>query len=111
MLRSDNNRKAWAFYFSFLEIPSSIRTNENCWLLGGVLRSAIVAKVPGGLSGVWRQMMLAWFGQLHNFATTGCSIVVGGVELIIYAVLKCVLSDESALKHLWNCKGSAGIKP
>ena len=111
LLRSDNTRKSWAFYFSFLEIPASVRTNENCWFLGGILRTSIVSKVPGGLSGVWRQLMRAWFGALHNFATTGCSIVRGGGEIIIYAVLHCVLSDESAIKHLWNCKGSAGIKP
>lgn len=110
LLAVDNSRKAWGCYYSFLEFPQTLRQREIGWLLAGVVRAVHTHKIKGGVSAVFRGMMDQWFGESLNMQTTGFSVRVRGRSILVFAKLAATLADESALKHLWMCKGASGTK-
>ena len=50
LLALDNTRKCWCFYWQFEESGQQVLSREDCWFLGGVLRSSICRKLRGGIS-------------------------------------------------------------
>ena len=52
-LGHDNKRKAWVFYYSFVELGMHALCNEDAWFLLAATRSSNVKAVAGGLSTPW----------------------------------------------------------
>ena len=110
LLRVDNTRKVQTIYWSFAEMGHELLCREHCWILGGVLRSAVASKVSGKMSAVVKRLLHSFFGDVFNFMTTGV-VIPGSPPLLIFAKFAVLVADEPAIKSVWNCKGSAGIKP
>ena len=87
-------------------------SSENGWLLAGILRTSVAAKVKGGLSGAWRAMMRAWFVSdvLGASFASGISVHTSEGVKVIICELGTTLADESALNKVYNNKGASGIK-
>ena len=112
LLKIDNSRKCQAFYFSIGEFGHDLLCHEHVWLLAGVIRSNLARQIDGGLACVWKHMLHLFFGREHNFATSGAVLPLNGDRsCVLFAKLGCVVADEPALKSLWCCKGSGGMKP
>lgn len=104
-LKPCNGRKLYCFYISFKQFGKYV-TNEHAWLPIACLRHTVLQKLKGGLSQAVRLLLEKSFFGDWNFAD--------GVELGDFytrATLSNVLADEAALKGIWSCKGSAGVKP
>ena len=105
-LRPDNKRKINAFYVSCLELAAAL-CSESAWFFVGCLRSTIAKQVRGGISGVTRALLRAFFvGTM--------SLSIGGVLLpdgaLLFVKMHRLLCDEGAGKVAWCVKGAAGIK-
>ena len=112
LLATDNSRKAWIFYWSFLEVPPLLRQREIGWFYAGVIRTKHANMIKGGLSGVFKTMMHRWFGgPTVNMPSTGFSVHVNGSSHLLFGKMRALIGDEAALKAIWKNKGASGIKP
>ena len=85
LLSVDAARKAWAFYFSFLQLPQSILDRELGWLLAGIAPTRMMKKVSGGLSHFFKELMRIFFGGLDNFELTGARLHIDGETFLSYS--------------------------
>ena len=61
-LKPVNERKSWAWYFTFLQFGIENISREELWLPFGILRSGITKTVKGGVSAVARCVVRSFFG-------------------------------------------------
>ncbi len=110
LLRADNTRKAWLFYWSIAELGPELLCKAHMWFLGGVLLSTH-AKAVGGLSFAFKKLLGLFFGESFNFSTSGAQLSARGSVLWVFAKAAVVVADEPGLKHILGCKGAGGTKP
>jgi hypothetical protein len=110
LLRPDNKRKTQVWYWSFAELGHGLLSKASAWVVAGVLRSTVVSQVKGGLSSAFRALMRLFFGNPHNFATSGITLPCNP-GVLVFARLGACLADEAAIKHTWSVKGASGSKP
>ena len=107
LLRLDNRRKFWSFYWSLLEFNHWLVLSD-AWIPLAVLRSWKAADVKGKLSGVVAQIVQAIAPSLMS----GCTIDLPSAgPTLLRAVIHNNLGDEAALKRCLDIKGSAGMVP
>ena len=71
-LATDNRRKVWVVYFSFLELGPAVLCHEEAWFCVMAKRSHDVNQVSGGMSQVFKAIGKMFFGaDIHNLATGG----------------------------------------
>ena len=85
-------------------------TKEANWMLGGILKTSVLAKLRSGAATLFRYVLLAMFGSTYNFLTSGCTIHKEHGVVTIFAKLDVIIGDESALRAMWGVKGSSGLK-
>ena len=61
LLKIDNTRKAYLWYWQFAEFGPEVLSREDAWFIGGVIRTKKVAKVQGGLSAVFKKWIERFF--------------------------------------------------
>jgi hypothetical protein len=76
-------------------------------------RSAAVRELSGGVSGLFKAVVGAFFNNGgHDFSTSGITLKLpSGRFLQLFLTLRVVIADEAALHALYGCKGSSGLKP
>ena len=104
-LKVTNARKLQTFYWSFREFGTSL-TREDAWMLLTTVRSKTVADLADGLSQLAKHCMLSFSEDERNFRL-GLSFP----GMVLTAELAVVVADESALKHMFECKGASGKVP
>jgi len=110
-LRPDKGRTTEAIYWCFAEWPEWLLHRSAAWLLFGAVRTSIVNRLPGGVSGLMRQVMNVFFSRAgHSFAR-GTSIVHRDSNVVLRAKFGGFLADEKAHKEILGVKGAAGTKP
>lgn len=110
VLRPDNRRKVWSIYLSLVEFGKNRMSQEPLWFPVAVLRSSVVAKVPGGLSSCLRMLLNATLFEPTNLAGAGAAIMLDRPTLLRIKI-SAIVGDEAALKSIWGSKGAAGTKP
>jgi hypothetical protein len=100
MLRH-NTRKAWAFYYSFLEFGIQALSSEFLWFTLVVAKSDTVSSITGYGAGMLCKEMLLLF---LPFASEG--FVCGSV--VLWARVGKWISDGDAIKVSFDLKGASG---
>ena len=107
-----NARKLQAIYFSFQELSANALAHERAWFLLAAVRSSTVATLKAGMSQVCRAALLSFSAEGASFE---CGVQLRppeeGPTLMLCAAVRCLLSDESALKHMLCNKGASGKIP
>jgi len=107
LLRRDPARKAWNVYWSFLELGREILSQDNAWLIGGVLRRSNEKLVEGEFETAFVQHLLFFFGG--DFALqNGIALDTPRGSVVLYATLRFVPADELGLKVMFGVKGASG---
>jgi hypothetical protein len=111
-LATDNRRKVWVVYFSFLELGPAVLCHEEAWFCVMAKRSHDVNQVSGGMSQVFKAIVKMFFGaDIHNLATGGMHWTGhDGSSGRLFAHMGMFLQDGGAHKTVWHCKGDAGSK-
>lgn len=89
------------------------RVVEDAWFEITVVRNMLVKQFPGELSMLYKYLLTLFFSEIgHNIARSGVQVCFpDATSLIVFGELDCVVADEAALHFMYDCKGSAGLKP
>ena len=114
-LSKNDQRKFTAIYWSFAEFGQGALSTEEVWFCLAVVRNTVLAKIPGGLSRVTSALLDEFFFNPSKGVDFGGSgivlpLVLCGSMFALRCLLKVVVSDEPALKELYDCKGHGGIR-
>lgn len=107
-LKPSNDRKLQTIYWSFRQFGSCGLANENLWFILTAVRSSIVKRL-GGMSVLFKHLLGIFFRD-HDFRC-GITIRIAGEPHLMFAKFGILVSDEAALKSVWNNKGAAGTLP
>ena len=110
VLRHDEGRKVFAFYYAFLEWPDWILHKSDAWLFFGALRTSIIADLRGGTSAVFSQIIKVMFAKIPFNFRTGIFYNFKGAEVIYRSSFKGIIADEKGLKEAFSIKGASGLK-
>lgn len=110
VLKSNNQRKATAFYFSFKEFELSLR-DEDAWLCPAVITRTLLQRVKGGISCVLKEMLRHLFQGNQNLFAGIPVLLADQTPTSLVARMSNLLGDEAALKASLCAKGASGIKP
>ena len=110
-LSYENIHKVQALYYSFKEFGYSL-CDEESWFTSVVVASRTVKNLAGGMSAIFGAFLKLFFCMNgHDARTAGISIDLGdGNRVRLFVKFCCQVSDEPALKDVWKCIGSSGIK-
>jgi hypothetical protein len=108
-LRPLNERKLQAIYWSFMELQDL--SNEHLWLPLAFARSTTISSLEGGMSYFFSKLLLGFFGEQLNLQRDGVAIRLLDAHHLLFARLATKIADESALRQIWCCRGSAGSLP
>lgn len=107
-LRHQNKRKIQTIYWTFVQYGSAGLSNEHLWFTLCSVRSVEVSKV-GGLTVLWRHLIDSFFHP-HNLRF-GLPLPMIAPDMILFADVSLMVSDEVALKSSIENKGAAGTLP
>ena len=107
-LRHLNKRKIQTIYWTFVQYGSAGLSNEHLWFTLCSVRSVEVSKV-GGLTVLWRHLIDTFFHP-HNLRF-GLPLPMIAPDMILFADVSLMVSDEVALKSSIENKGAAGTLP
>ena len=110
-LRPEKSRMTQAIYWTMANLPDNILVQSGMWLLFSVLRSSIVEKMPGGVSGLIRKVMHIFFGSGPRSFKLGIVLHYSGRTVLVRGVFSGYMADEKALKEIFGLKGASGSKP
>ena len=106
-----NPKKSHLIYLTFLEMGPRIGLQEF-WLVGGVITNGKAASVCGGLSEVFKNILLHWHHSDHGILhRSGFSVELEGEHWLFRCKLHALITDEAALRSVLGSKGAAGMKP
>ena len=63
VLASDNRRKLWQCYMSFIEFGAEALSNELAWLPAASVRSSVVNECAAGISQLMAKLVGMWHGR------------------------------------------------
>ena len=111
-LSPDNQRKMWAFYFSFLELGAAVLSQEDAWFCIASLRSKKVALCQAGIAQAFKAIVkLLFVNEACSLQSTGVLFRrPDGTTVRFFCRLGMVLQDGGAHKMVWLMKGDAGTK-
>ena len=103
-LQHHNPRKTQAFYYSFLEFGADALSSEFLWFTLSAARSDDVSEIEGLSFGTFAKEQMRSFEQ---WSTVGfqCGAIM------IWARVKLLVADESAIKYTLDVKGASGNLP
>ena len=109
-LKGLNQRKIWAWYWTFAEFSVNLG-QEALWFHLLALRSTIVKQLKGGVSQLWAKAALSFHVASRDFQA-GIFLELGhNSSHVLRASLSTLVGDEAALKGCWSFKGAGGIVP
>lgn len=110
VLKANNQRKAVACYFSFLEFESALR-DEDAWLCPAIVPKKLLDQCEGGISSVFKEIIRLFFHGDSSFSS-GVLVRLDAMQpTLLVARLASFIADESALRATLCAKGSSGTKP
>ena len=110
-LHPDPLRKLQAIYWAICEWPQWLLQRKDAWPCFGVLRSCVCDDLPGGLSQLMKLVLRTFFASTgHNFQR-GCVVQHGSGQHLFTATFAGFMTDEAALKEVFDIKGQAGKFP
>ena len=86
---------------------------QDLWFEVAVVRSLTVKDVPGKLSAIFKHLIeVAFFNPAgHDMFLAGLSLPLPNGDVRIHLKPELIIADEAALKHIFECMGSAGLRP
>lgn len=111
-LRHEQTRLCQCLYWIFADLPSHIVVQSGLWCVFTVVRTTIVNRMPGKLSGLMKRVLFAFFPK-HNRAPSlarGILVCHGGRSAVVSARFSGFVGDEKALKEIVGLKGAGGTK-
>ena len=66
LLAQENTRKSHCWYWAFEEWGAAILSREECWFIGGILRSSKAKKVKAGARGMFKHWLKLFFGEKNK---------------------------------------------
>jgi len=113
VLRPDAGRATQGIYWAFSDWPAWLLSRSDCWLFFGVIRTSILEKAQGYMSGFLRKIVLTFFHpELSSFASTGGLLHRSADEVVVLkASLGGLLGDEKGLKEVFASFGPKSTKP
>ena len=104
-------RKLQGIYWALTSWPKWLLQRKDAWPLFSMIRSTVCEKLPGYMSGLMKKVLHVFFSPTgHNFLR-GCVIENGGDSHFFTASFGAFLTDEKALKEVFDIKGQAGMFP
>ena len=110
MFSPEQDKKHFAFYFSFRELGQAALSNECCWLPLAILRSEVARGCVGGVSCAFKLLIRMFFFATESFLGTGIVVDAGNGPFLFFAKLGNVMGDEGALQASYNLKGASGLR-
>ena len=80
------------------------------WFLFGVVRTEVVNRTRGKISGLMKQVLYMMFPQTGTSFSTGLLLSHGAESKIVQATFSGFIADEKALKEVFGTKGASGKK-
>ena len=109
-LKVSNARKLQAIYFSFREFGIEALSHERAWFLLGAVKSSTVLKITDGMAQLCKVALLSFYADGASL-DKGIQLRLPQGSAVLCATVGCLLSDESALKHMLGNKGASGKVP
>lgn len=110
-LKVHNERKCMNLSFNFLELGVDVMWHESTWMTPICVRHAVIAKVPGGWSRMFRQYLRLQLLGDTGISTAGLPLMLAGKPFLLFAKLRHVIADGDGFRMLWDWKGANGLKP
>jgi hypothetical protein len=114
VMSSENRRKIWVVYASFLEFGLAALSREESWFTIMCERTSIVSSLSAGISQVMRYIVKLFFGlKVHDFKHSGMLLNDGqddGWQMRLWVDMGIFLQDGGAHKIVWHCTGDKGTK-
>jgi len=105
VLRPDKGRATQHLLWTFANFPEWLLVRDQGWFTFGVVRSAAIASLPGGISNVMKRVVHCF----DDFAATGGAISSNG-HVIFKAKVWGFLGDTKGLKEIFCSKGHSGFR-
>ena len=106
VLRPDNARRSYLFYFSCSNLREATRS-EFSWALLLVVRQCILKRIPGGLAGMTQAIVAHLEPCFAGFPVQDSK----QRSHLVHTTECYLLADEAALKGAVGAKGSSGLRP
>ena len=104
-------RKSHLIYISAVEFEHRL-SNEQFWLVAGLVQHDNVEKVSGGLSEIVKELLLHWHSESGGLLDpAGFAITLCGKTMLVRFSLYGMISDEGNIKQTLRSKGAAGMRP
>ena len=107
--RPEKARKLQGVYWCIQEWPDWILRRSALWPVLGVLRSATVDKMEGGIGAFYAKILEICFVNGHSMQQ-GAQLVCDGKAFSVTFKYGGLLADEDCLKKVHGYKGAQGIK-
>ena len=108
-LRPEKSRTLQAIYWAFADWPQHVLQRTAAWPVFGTIRSTLVEKLPGGVAGFLKRVMLTFFAEVgHNMSRGFTFVKAGGERIIRRAIFAGFLCDEKAHNQICGNKGASG---
>ena len=106
-----NDRAFWIIYASFLEFGPLTLMNENAWITLSQITTIAAHDVVSGISQIFGALLKDMFCGLFDPELAGIHLTdSAGSRIRLFWKLGAFVMDGAAHKHLWHCKGDAGLK-
>ena len=103
-------RQLCCFYWTFAEYPSWFRSRRWGWYVLGLLRTDVLKKIPGNLTGLYKHILqIFWSANSFNFLL-GIKLKHCNHEVTCQAKPLCFIADAKAQKETSGLKGCGVLK-
>jgi len=110
-LATENKRKCWAVYASFVELGGILLQKETSWLCISIQRSSVIDKMEAGISQLMKEIVKIFFISLDFDSRAGLRLSSStGSSCMLYLDLGFFIQDGAAHKLMWHMKGESGFR-
>ena len=109
--RPEKGRKLVGIYWCILEWPDWILRRSAMWPVLGVILSATVESMEGGISAFYARILELCFTDGAHTMLNGVQLVCNGKAFSVTFAYGGLLADEDCLKKVHGYKGAQGTKP
>lgn len=110
-MRPEKSRTTQCVYWTFADLPGNILVQSGMWFIFCTVRTTLVDKIPGKVSGFMRRILKTFFRERGNSFDRGFVVHHGDQSVVLTATFSGFVADEKALKEVYGFKGASGSKP
>lgn len=110
-LKSHNERKSMNLSFTFVELGKDALWHESIWLTPICVRHAMIDRVDGGFSAMFKRYLKLHLLGATGLSTAGVPITINGQHVLLFGKLSFLLADGDGFKLALEWKGANGVKP